>query len=72
MTHFFVLVIDLGSSLAAKKIGLVYGGGTIGLMGAVANGVIGGGGDIVGVVPEFFEGNIIELRIDSVELIWPN
>lgn len=54
-------LIDLGSSLVAKNIGLVYGGGRLGLMGAVANSVIEGGGDIVGVVPEFFEGKQIKV-----------
>lgn len=37
-------------------------------MGAVANGVIEGGGDIVGVVPEFFKGKDIKQPLESVYL----
>lgn len=32
---------------------LVYGGGSVGLMGAVANGVMAAGGEVIGVIPEF-------------------
>lgn len=43
----------LGKTLAEKKIGLVYGGGNVGLMGAVADGVIQNGGHSIGVIPHF-------------------
>lgn len=43
----------LGQSLAKLKIGLVYGGANIGLMGAVANGVLNNGGEVIGVLPHF-------------------
>lgn len=42
-----------GAGLAAAGMRLVYGGGRIGLMGAVADAVMAGGGDVVGVIPEF-------------------
>lgn len=42
----------LGQKLASKNIDLVYGGGGIGLMNEVANGVLAGGGEVQGVVPE--------------------
>jgi uncharacterized protein (TIGR00730 family) len=41
----------LGRAMAANGIELVYGGGGIGVMGAVANGVIEGGGRVTGVIP---------------------
>lgn len=41
----------LGQTLAAQGIGLVYGGGGIGVMGAVAEAVIKGGGAVIGVIP---------------------
>lgn len=44
---------DFGKILAAKKIRLVYGGGSIGLMGAVANSVLEHGGEVTGIIPEF-------------------
>jgi uncharacterized protein (TIGR00730 family) len=43
----------LGLGLARRGIRLVYGGGRIGLMGALADAVLAGGGEVVGVIPEF-------------------
>jgi uncharacterized protein (TIGR00730 family) len=42
---------EVGRLLAARRIGLVYGGGHIGLMGVVADAVLAGGGEVVGVIP---------------------
>jgi uncharacterized protein (TIGR00730 family) len=44
---------ELGRGLAAAGIRLIYGGGRVGLMGAVADGVLSGGGEVIGVIPEF-------------------
>lgn len=43
----------LGASLAQAGIGLVYGGGSLGLMGETARAVISGGGHVTGIIPEF-------------------
>ncbi len=43
----------LGSFLAQSNISIIYGGAKIGLMGAVADGVIFSGGNITGVIPDF-------------------
>ena len=43
---------QLGKILAQKNITLIYGGGNKGLMGAVANAVMQGGGKVVGVIPK--------------------
>jgi hypothetical protein len=43
----------LGNAMADQGIGLVYGGGSLGLMGEVARSVIAGGGHVVGIIPEF-------------------
>src|SRR5690349_12218207 len=45
----------LGKSLAARKIGLVYGGGNVGLMGLVADTVMEAGGEVFGVIPRFMK-----------------
>ena len=42
----------LGRLLAAKKIGLVYGGGNVGLMGVIADAAIAAGGEVIGVIPQ--------------------
>lgn len=43
----------LGKSIAAHGLRLVYGGGTKGIMGAVASGVLSNGGQVTGIIPEF-------------------
>src|SRR5262249_19397924 len=42
-----------GEILAANRVGLVYGGGSAGLMGTVARAVRDHGGEITGIIPEF-------------------
>ena len=43
---------DLGASLARQGIVLVYGGGRTGLMGILADAALGGGGHVIGVMPQ--------------------
>lgn len=42
----------LGSALIARKIGLVYGGGGVGMMGRISETVKRGGGEIIGIIPK--------------------
>jgi uncharacterized protein (TIGR00730 family) len=42
-----------GETLAKNDIGLVYGGGAIGIMGAIAHSVLDHGGQVTGIIPEF-------------------
>jgi len=42
----------LGEALAARAMGLVFGGGHIGLMGVLADAVLKRGGDVIGVIPQ--------------------
>jgi len=50
---------ELGRLLAARGLGLVYGGARVGLMGAVADGALAGGGEVIGVIP----GQLVEHEI---------
>lgn len=43
--------VALGQRLAERGVGLVYGGGAVGLMGAVADACMAGGGEVIGVIP---------------------
>ena len=45
----------LGKTFAQKEIELVYGGANVGLMGAVADGVMQNGGKAIGVLPHFLQ-----------------
>ena len=49
------LAREVGEMLATRGIGLVYGGGRVGLMGALANGALEAGGEVIGVIPEALE-----------------
>jgi uncharacterized protein (TIGR00730 family) len=49
----------LGSHLAREGIGLVYGGGSVGLMGVVADAALAAGGEVVGVIPQSLAGQEI-------------
>jgi uncharacterized protein (TIGR00730 family) len=44
--------VDLGHRLADRGIELVYGGASVGLMGAVADAAMEGGGHVIGVIPQ--------------------
>jgi uncharacterized protein (TIGR00730 family) len=41
-----------GAACAARGLGVVYGGGKVGLMGALAEGALAGGGEVIGVIPQ--------------------
>ena len=59
----------MGRVLAKRRIGLVYGGGNVGLMGVVADAVLAAGGEVIGVIPqaladrEVAHGGVTELRV---------
>jgi len=44
---------DFGRILAEAKVGLIYGGGAVGIMGALAYSVLDHGGEVTGIIPEF-------------------
>ncbi|MDQ3054317.1 MAG: TIGR00730 family Rossman fold protein [Actinomycetota bacterium] len=62
---------SLGQELIARRIRLVYGGASVGLMGIVADTVLAGGGTVIGVIPEqlvdkeISHDGLSELRVTS-------
>ncbi|MCJ2186576.1 LOG family protein [Novosphingobium beihaiensis] len=46
------LAREVGATLARKGIGVVYGGGKLGLMGAIAGSAMLAGGEVIGVIPQ--------------------
>jgi uncharacterized protein (TIGR00730 family) len=66
---YFELAASVGAGLAARDIGVVYGGGRLGLMGALADAALAAGGQIIGVIPRGLVGRelahraVTELRI---------
>ncbi len=51
--HFHVAARALGETLALEGCSIVYGGGSQGLMGSLADGALARGGEVVGVLPKF-------------------
>lgn len=61
---------NFGALLASKSITLVYGGGNVGLMGILADTVMKGGGEVIGVIPEFLLQREVGHRgITSLEIV---
>jgi uncharacterized protein (TIGR00730 family) len=50
---------SLGAAIAAAGLGLVYGGASAGLMGAVADAALAGGAEVIGVLPDVLAGKEI-------------
>jgi uncharacterized protein (TIGR00730 family) len=51
-TEYRAAAQELGQAIVRRDLGLVYGGARVGLMGAVADAVLAGGGHVTGVIPE--------------------
>lgn len=54
--RYIELAEEVGAELTRRGIGVVYGGGRLGLMGAVAKGALEAGGEVIGVIPEALAG----------------
>jgi uncharacterized protein (TIGR00730 family) len=54
----------MGKALARRKIGLVYGGGNVGLMGEIARSAVEAGGEVIGVIPKW----LVEREVAFTEL----
>ncbi len=66
--HYVELAESFGALLARRGMGLVYGGGRVGLMGALARAVHAHGGRVVGVIPDFLRAQEVAYE-DADELI---
>jgi uncharacterized protein (TIGR00730 family) len=66
---YLAVAAELGTVLAKRRIGLVYGGASIGLMGALADAAQAAGGEVIGVIPralvewEVAHAGLADLRI---------
>jgi hypothetical protein len=67
--RYAALARETGRELARRGMGVVYGGGRVGLMGALADGALDAGGEVIGVIPrglvdrELAHPGVSELRI---------
>lgn len=60
----------LGKALAAAGMNMVYGGASVGLMGAVADAALAGGAEVIGVLPHILSGSeIAHTGLTSLEIV---
>jgi uncharacterized protein (TIGR00730 family) len=60
----------LGRLLAERGIGVVYGGASVGLMGAVADGALAAGGEVIGVIPRrLLESEIAHAGLSDLRVV---
>ena len=60
---------ELGERLARAGIGIVYGGGNSGLMGALARSALAAGGEVVGVFPRIFDPQVLEQGLTELHVV---
>jgi len=65
--RYIALAREVGRGLAERGIGVVYGGGRLGLMGAVASSALAAGGEVIGVIPDALAGSEVA-NTDCTEL----
>lgn len=65
--RYLALAREVGEELALRGIDVVYGGGRLGLMGAVAGGALAASGRVIGVIPEALAGSEVA-NTDCTEL----
>ncbi|WP_338447388.1 TIGR00730 family Rossman fold protein [Pelagerythrobacter marensis] len=65
--RYIELAREVGATLAQRGIGVVYGGGRLGLMGAVAGAALEAGGEVIGIIPEALAGSEVA-NTDCTEL----
>jgi uncharacterized protein (TIGR00730 family) len=60
----------LGTVMAREQVALVYGGASVGLMGAIADAVLAGGGEAIGVIPRaLFEREIAHSALTKLHVV---
>jgi len=70
--EFVAAAHTFGKIMAREGVGLVYGGGSKGLMGAVATAVLDNGGHVTGIIPEFLQNREQTLRRAQEVIITPD
>ncbi len=66
---YLAAAVAVGRILAERGVGIVYGGGRVGLMGAVADAALAAGGEVIGIIPhalvarEVAHAGLTELRV---------
>ena len=68
--RYIELAREVGEALAARGVGVVYGGGRAGLMGALADGALAAGGEVIGVIPTALVGReLAHQRLSELHIV---
>lgn len=59
----------LGEALAAQNLELVYGGASVGLMGAIADTVLNRGGKVIGIIPHHLKNEVAHLHLSELHVV---
>ena len=59
----------LGTVLAERRVALVYGGGSVGLMGQLADAALAAGGEVLGIIPRFWVGKVSHARLTRLHVV---
>jgi uncharacterized protein (TIGR00730 family) len=61
---------ELGREIARREWGMVFGGGSVGLMGVVADAVLDAGGEVIGVIPKrLAHAELLHPRVDPMHVV---
>src|SRR5512135_2828798 len=61
---------EMGSAIARRGLTLAYGAGRTGMMGAVADGALEAGGEVIGVIPRLFATPVLmHKRLTKLEIV---
>ncbi len=61
---------SLGEAIARRGLGLVYGGASVGLMGAVADAALAAGGEVIGIIPQgLVDRELAHGRLSQLEVV---
>ena len=67
--HYFRAVEELGAVLAENNIEVIYGGGNVGLMGALARTVLKHGGRVTGIIPRKIYDNVSHIELSDLIIV---
>ena len=68
--RYIELAREVGAELAGRGIGVVYGGGRLGLMGAVASSALEAGGEVIGVIPDaMIQAEVANLECTELKVV---
>ena len=68
--RYIELAREVGAELASRGIGVVYGGGRLGLMGAIASSALHAGGEVIGVIPDaMIQAEVANLECTELKVV---